>query len=395
MVLRMPWRRTALALSIGLAVACGAEPGRERPVRSPSDAAARARLVGRFDRRRFAWSGSRIEARFRGAGLTMHLRVGLPEMSAADAADPAKVARARATRTAYSVHVDDRPRAEIEVSPEVDRYAVATGLSPSTAHAIAIVREAEAFGGVHELLGLEVAGGELLDPPAPKPRRIEVIGDSISCGYGVLGADASCPFSYATERASLAYPALLGELLDADVTTLCWSGRGVYRNYDAGEAPLMPALFERTVPQEPASRWPFDREGAAPDVVVVNLGTNDFFADHDRDDKPDPIDGDAFEARYVDLLARVREVRPRAAIVVTTSPMLEGEIGARSRASLDRIVRRRAAAGDKQIELVVVEEQRGRVGCDAHPDRRMHEVLAGQLASRIGRRLGLRPPGTL
>ena len=45
----------------------------------------------------------------------------------------------------------------------------------------------EAFAGPDQLKGLTLTGGELL--PIEKPtRRLEVIGDSISCGYGDEGA---------------------------------------------------------------------------------------------------------------------------------------------------------------------------------------------------------------
>ena len=43
-------------------------------------------------------------------------------------------------------------------------------------------------------MALTVAGGALMTPPAGPGRLIEVIGDSISCGYGTLGtlADSDC-----------------------------------------------------------------------------------------------------------------------------------------------------------------------------------------------------------
>ena len=108
--------------------------------------------------------------------------------------------------------------------------------------------------------GFDFGGGRLL-PPILRPRKIEVIGDSISCGYGDEGLNATCPFDIEvrregkcpdgplppdfeekypdcnvarvpfTENQYLSYGSLVGRHLDADVSTLCWSGRGVQRNY--------------------------------------------------------------------------------------------------------------------------------------------------------------------
>src|SRR5690606_1091794 len=111
-----------------------------------------------------------------------------------------------------------------------------------------------------------VPGGELLPlPPEREARReIEIIGDSITCGYGILGASAECRFSFATQRASEAYVALAGRALGVDVATICWTGRGVYRNFDEPDEPTMPRLWR-----------PVRAPGRLPSAVVVNLGTND------------------------------------------------------------------------------------------------------------------------
>ena len=59
------------------------------------------------------------------------------------------------------------------------------------------------------LTGLTVGDGALMDPPAGLNRLIEVIGDSITCGYGDLGtlADTDC---YPTESHWDTYEAVAG-----------------------------------------------------------------------------------------------------------------------------------------------------------------------------------------
>jgi lysophospholipase L1-like esterase len=286
----------------------------------------------------------------------------------------------------YTVVVDDRAPRTLDVTGGDGRYEIARDLDPKREHVVSVTRESEAFAGAHQFLGFELAkDGELLKPPDPARLHLLFVGDSISCGYGVLGPDRTCPFSFATERASAAYPWLVGRALHADVTTVCWSGRGIYRNYDPG-GELMPVLFERTLPEEPASRWPFSRE-PQPDAVIVNLGTNDFLADHDGDGAPDVVDTRAFEERYEPFLARIRAVHRTALLVVTTSPMLEGALAETAKQSLGRVVERRRAAGESKLELLRLEEQGERLGCDSHPNAAMHGVLAKQVTALLARRL--------
>lgn len=363
------------------------------PVPPPSPAA--PRFVGRFDFSdpagpRFAWSSSRIEAAFTGTGIAMRLRAERLEPHTVKI--DGKAVTLRETMTAYTVVVDDRAPAVIHVGAGDRRYQLARGLDPTRVHLVSITRDAEAFAGVHQLLGLDVERGALAPFPHREPRlRIEIVGDSITCGYGVLGESASCPFTYATERASLAYGALVGRALDADVTTLCWSGRGVYRNYDIDGEPTMPELFELALPVPRARPTPWSFVAAKePDALVVHLGGNDFFADGDHDGKPEPIDHEAFHEAFVRFLVRTRQVYPHAPVFVALAPMLKGAMRNDARASLARVVEARRAAGDASVELLELEEQGDRVGCDSHPNVAMHRVMAAQVEKAIRARLGRR-----
>jgi len=282
--------------------------------------------------------------------------------------------------TAYSVRVDDRPPVTIEVSSDRERYELASGLDLKTPHEVRVMREAEAFAGVHQLLGVELGAGGAFLPPRPRPLRIEVIGDSISCGYGVAGA-GKCPFTYATERASLAYGARLATKLDADVTTVCWSGRGVLRNYDGSTVGTMPQLFELALPEAPEKPWSFTA-APPPNAAVVNLGTNDFLGGAGK-----PLDLAAFEDAYVKFASRLRQVYPDAWLFVTTSPML-GSVEGVAKTRLENVVARRKAEGDTRIELIPLMTDAPHWGCDGHPDADMNARIADRIAPILRARLG-------
>jgi len=364
-----------VAITATAACACGA---RARTCGGPGEGAAApvppaaVRLVGRFDGARFAWSGSSFEVRFTGSSLAMRLRVAPVAPAAPLANEPS---------LPYSVTIDGRPDATLDVSSDRERYELATGLDPTQPHVVTVVREAEATAGVHELLGVELAPGGRFLPAPPRAHRIEVVGDSISCGYGILGADAHCKFSFATERASEAYGARLGRALDADVTTVCWSGRGVIRNYDGSATGTMPELFELALPVSPPVPWSF-ASASTPDAVILNLGTNDLLGGNGR-----PLDLAAFEDAYVRFAHRVRDAYPRAFLVVTTSPMLHAEpspsgpgtVKDLARARLEHVVARRTADGDARIELVQLDDESDHWGCDYHPDVAMNARIAARL----------------
>jgi lysophospholipase L1-like esterase len=362
----------------GRARGCGGPPAR---VESDSSEAA-VRLIGRFDlapatstAARFAWSGSSFQVRFSGTSVAMRLRAApLPSAEAMP----------------YSVSVDGRAPFVIDVSSARERYELASGLDPAQPHEVIVTRESEALAGVHELLGVDLGPGGKLLRPRLRAHRIEVIGDSISCGYGILGADAHCPFTFATERASEAYGARLGRALDADVTTVCWSGRGVIRNYDGSTTGTMPELFELAVPAPPVP-WSF-AAASAPDAVILNLGTNDFLGGGGR-----ALDLAAFEEAYLRFARRVREAYPRAFLVVTTSPMLHAEpspsgpgtVRDLARERLEHVVARRIQQGDTRLELIRLDDEASHWGCDYHPDTAMNARIAARLEGTLRAHLSL------
>lgn len=391
-----------VAVTAALAAACGASARTCGPDAGGSSGSSLSsvRLVGRFEpvrapgsegvtSRRFAWSGSSFEVRFSGPSIAMRLRAAPLEPHTV-LVDGKPVSMGE-TSTAYAVRVDDRPPSSIDVASGRERYELASGLDPAASHVVRVTREAEAFAGVHELYGVELGAGGHFLPPREPSLRIEVVGDSITCGYGVLGNGPRCPFTFATERASAAYGARLGLALGADVTTLCWSGRGVLRNYDGSTTGTMPELYEQAVPTDPPVAWS-SAAAARADAVVVNLGTNDFLGGAGK-----PLDLAAFEEAYVRFLRRVRAREPSAFVLVTTSPMLKAEpspsgpgtVEELARARLEHVVARRTEEGDRRIELVPLDGDATakNQGCDGHPNADDNARIAARLERVLRARL--------
>ena len=132
--------------------------------------------------------------------------------------------------------------------------------------------------------------GTALPPSEPRPRRIELVGDSISAGYGARGNAALhnkslasnldralCPVNDRTSgiagTGTANYIWRIAEHFNADLALLAWSGKGMFRNCcDPGEK--MPAYWRQTLGGgNHTANW--DHSRFVPDVMVINLGTND------------------------------------------------------------------------------------------------------------------------
>ena len=75
-----------------------------------------------------------------------------------------------------------------------------------------------------------IIDGRALSPFPGKERRIEFIGDSITCGYGTGAEKGNEMFKPSTEDSSDAYAAVAADLLGADyITVWDWSFPEFYR----------------------------------------------------------------------------------------------------------------------------------------------------------------------
>lgn len=322
-------------------------------------------FLGRFDTRdpigpRFGWPGSAIAATFVGTGIQVTLTdSGTNYFTAViDGGAPSIVATAGSKKT----------------------YALASHL-PAGTHTLMLTKRTEANAGVVQFLSLTPQGGSLVASPDPFPRRIEIVGDSISCGYGDLAVGPSCKATPDVEDETVAYGALTAAALHAQPTVIAYSGKGMYRNLDGSTKDTMPALFGRTLADDSTSVWDFTTP--PPDVVVINLGTNDF-------GMGDP--GAAFESAYVAFLHQLRAHYANAAIVCTVSPMLDGASRTASVSYIQGAVVQVNGSGDNRVSVASVTGDGGvrplfdvqlsgnGYGCDYHPSVKTHQLMAAALA---------------
>ncbi|HTQ07834.1 MAG TPA: SGNH/GDSL hydrolase family protein, partial [Polyangiaceae bacterium] len=325
-----------------------------------SSATPGVRIVGRTEKGtdgpRFSWPGVSFEARFSGTQASIQL---------SDAANANE----------FEVVVDGTVASKPLVTASGQTsYPVATGLADGN-HDVLVWRRTEAYYNPTEFLGFTgfSASGALLAPPDPKPHRIEVIGDSITVGYGNEGT-LPCTADTTNENNYLAYASVAAREVSADLVTIAWSGIGMYRNYgDTGPSTdTMPTRYDRAVPTEDDSTWDFSQY--TPEAVVINLGTNDYSTHGDP--------GQPFIDAYVNFVEHLRTKYANAYIFCLIP---ESDAAA----NIDAVVSMMQSSGDKAIESFdITVTEGGADGCDYHPDlvrdQAMGDKLAGELKNVLG-----------
>ena len=145
--------------------------------------------------------------------------------------------------------------------------------------------------------------GRRLLPAAPAPgRHIEFIGNSLTCGYGTEGLSKDEPFKPQTENCNKAYACIIARYFGADYTLIAHSGRGAARNYGDKNTTSQNTMADRianTFDEAAEPAWDFAASPYRPDLVVINLGSNDFST------LPHPS-RDEFAAAYTRILQTLR-----------------------------------------------------------------------------------------
>ena len=146
-----------------------------------------------------------------------------------------------------------------------------------------------------------VISGLLQKNTLKRTRYIEFIGDSWTCGYGVEGESRDENFQLETENCHLSYAAALSRYFDADYTLIAHSGRGVARNYGDSlrvSDVTMKEKMQQTFDEDNEKLW--DSKNYQPDLVVINLGINDFST------TPHPYK-EEFIAAYKQIIKQLRQ----------------------------------------------------------------------------------------
>jgi len=218
------------------------------------------------------------------------------------------------------------------------------------------------------------AGCTLPEKPQLPERRIEFIGNSITCGYGNEGKPTDKKFAYRTQNVYNTYEAFAARELGAQWMVVARSGIGLYRNCNGnrnGDKITMRDLYDYTLFGTSGERWDFGRY--TPDVVCVNLGTNDTT----NPSYNAALLTDAFKQ----FVRRLRGKYPKAKIVLLTGTMINGKRLADLQAAHKAAIADAAARGDHEVYRLDFTPADGSLGYGTHkhPSLAQHRQMAQEL----------------
>lgn len=234
-------------------------------------------------------------------------------------------------------------------------------------------------------LDIESANG--IAPTPNKTHRIEFIGDSITCGYGVDLEVAETNFTTDTEDMTKAYAYKTAMNLDADYSMVSFSGYGIISGFTDHDEKvtneLVPPYYDKVgfsyakpcgTVELHAIPWDFNE--FRPELIVINLGTNDDSYCQDKNERQAE-----FTAEYVNFLKKVRSYNENVPIICTVGMMGERIFDAVEQAVNDY----KASTNDQSVYSMKFTEQLPEDGyaVSYHPTDLTHTKAAGVLTDKI------------
>lgn len=270
------------------------------------------------------------------------------------------------------VIVDDQKPVRLQLRSNMDTLTVAKGLSAGE-HTVTICKNTESGIGYLQFIGLRCQ--QLADLPPRPSRKIEFIGNSITCGTGMDLSEVPCGKGKWQDQhnAYMAYGPRIARQVNAEYQLTSVSGIGLIHSC-CNLNITMPDVFDKVNQRANAVSWDFSRY--TPDAVTICLGQNDGIQD-----------STAFCGAYVRFIGTIRGHYPQARIICLTSPMANAALTKGLKAYLTSIVTYLNTQGDKQVYPFFFSRSYNS-GCDQHPDMAEHELIANELTPYLKQVMG-------
>lgn len=319
-------------------------------------------------------SGTGFEFSFSGKSFTISVSGG---NAAADMPDNAE------NFARFAVYINDERKADMLMDEKEKSYSWSSNEETTCTVRFIKLSECAMSAGLCVALSAE---GEV-KPTAQKALKIEIIGDSITCGYGVDDPVAEHHFKTSTEDFTKSYAYIAAKLSDADYSAFSISGYGIISGYTTEEVPLteqlLPPYYEAVgfshadfVNGKKPQEIPWDFSRFVPDIIVINLGTND--ASYC---KSIPERCETYVAEYINFLKVVRKNNPEAKILCSLGVMDNTLCGYVEKAAEAFS----AETKDDRIYTMRFSTQDGSLGygADWHPSEATQKIASEELAAKI------------
>jgi hypothetical protein len=256
-------------------------------------------------------------------------------------------------------------------------------------HTVRIIKLSENMRGKCGMTALTADGSVRPCEESEPALHIEVVGDSITCGYGNEAPSPMAPFLPEEENGWITYAALASAALNADLSAVCVSGISMAGVQFGPAMPMMPGMedlyaytdriYESMDGQTPVfSRWDFALHPV--DAVIINIGTND--ANMIRIQGDEKTGEMRFMEKYAAFIENVRALNGKNThIICTLGPMDY---------YLYDVIRDAAAyyqtqTGDERVHCLKFGGIRpwSEQMASGHPSAGIHERMGRELAAKL------------
>lgn len=242
----------------------------------------------------FIWQGTQVRARFSGKSIGFRFSNAWGQ-------------------NFYNVIIDGKIRFLKLNEWGTHDYQLAQTLSEGS-HEFVLFKRTEANSGNAVFRGLILGEEAKLEAkPDPLPLRIEFYGDSITAGACNENPPNTEQYDdLSTHNNYLSYGAITARNLNAEYVCIAVSGIGICYSWNSF---LMPEVYDRLYLNTSDERYNF--KGRKPDIVVLNVGQNDFGYPRAKG-KDFPAH---FTDKYVELVRDIRGLYPDARIICAVGGM--------------------------------------------------------------------------
>ena len=247
-------------------------------------------------------------------------------------------------------------------------------------HTIKILKQTESNYNICEMNSITLRGF-LTTPPADKELYIEFIGDSLTCGMGNLG-DGNTPSneqqSSIWEDGTQSYGYMVAQQLDADYSIISQSGIGIaggWSNY-----PMETYFTAQSYTRDKEVKQKFTR---VPDLIVINLGTNDYFINKDKDPKGELCKPEDVERMTEELILLVRECYGTDVPILWAQGMVGTFVLDRIQNAIDKV------GGEAAGVYTYFSLPKNTGGAQGHPTVAGHTAAATAILPEIKKILGI------
>lgn len=164
---------------------------------------------------------------------------------------------------------------------------------------------------------ITIEKGGLLPHTPQYALKIEVYGDSITAGYGNM-REVGETDDIKRQNGLLTYAGIAATRLNAEYRAFCWSGLGLYTN------PYNSTRWLKDTYNNVSynSNTKYDMTAFTPDIVIINIGTNDIWATNGSTGNQ-PFNANDYIEHYVDFVTNLYQIYGESTTFILCSGMLE------------------------------------------------------------------------